>query len=387
MSTEIKKIYEEKKKRVMTTCNLEEPDYVPVLSQMNAMAIGYAGYTAREVLADRDKEREAYKKALTDFYCDTVVGFGVNYPYDSFLDAGTQTYLISENGYTFQHKESSSMTFEEYDEFFADPIAFFANKIGYRKINGLQKPYPENYKTLELLYGALDAHKKNSAYNKSEFVPNEVGVPLLAKNAAAHPLDNFFDFIRGFKNTLADIRRHPDLILRAIEVLTPYYKGTIPSKPVSEAFPYIRNTAHIPTFLSPKQFEKFYLPYVKWAVEQCHAMGTKYLFFCEGSWKNFFPFFEDLPKGSIVAALESDDVAEMKKEFGHFVTIAGGYTQSLLKYGTKQECIDCAKRVIDACAPGGGYLFTGDKSFLTCEDINVENYAAITEFAHEYGRY
>lgn len=379
-------LYEERRKRVETACNLQEPDRVPILSQVNVMAIGYAGHTLEEVLNDRDLERECYKKALTDFYCDTVVGFGVNYPYHIFMEEGTHTYQVAENGYTVQHKESSSMTFEEYDELFRDPARFFADKIAYRKIDGLQKAYPESYQTLETLYKALDAHKKNNAFNRN-FAKTELGLPLLARNAAAHPLDNFFDFIRGFKNTLVDIRRHPDLVMRAIEVLTPFYESTIPSEKCAEEFPYVRNTAHIPTFLSPRQFEKFYWPYVKWAANRCHEMGTKYMIFCEGTWEPYFELFADLPKGSVVAVLESDDVVRIKKKYGHFMTIAGGYTQALLKYGTKEECIDRAKYVIDECAPGGGYLFTGDKSFIAAEDINYENYRAITEFAHEYGKH
>ena len=388
MEKDIKKIFEERKKRVMTACDLKEPDIVPILSQVNAFAIGYSGHTAEEIFDDKDLERECYAKALTDFYCDTVMNFGMNYPYKAFIEAGTSAYFISENGYTIQHKEASSMTHEEYDELFEDPVKFFADKIAFRKISGLQEPYPKNYQHLENLYKALDAHKANNSYNK-KYVQDVLGLPLMNRGSAAHPLDNFFDFIRGFQGTLTDMRRHPEKVLKAIEVLTPYYVGTLPDpeKPFDNPFPYARNTAHIPTFLSPKQFETFYWPYLKWAIERAHAAGTKYIIFCEGTWENHFPLFEQVPKGSVIAVLESDDAVRMKKLYGNHMTIGGGYTQAVLKYGTKQECIDCAKRAIDECAPGGGYIFTGDKSFLTLEDINVDNYRAITEFAHEYGKY
>ncbi len=382
---EISKIYEEKKTRVITTCNLKEPDRVPVLSQVNAFAIGYCGRTANEIYDDPMIERECYTKALTDFYCDTVMGFGMNYPYKTFIEVGSQTYFISENGYTVQHRESSHMSFEEYDEFFADPVAYFANKVAYRKVTGLTETYPDNYNNLDKLFKAMDKHKANSAAN-NKYVREELGLPLMAKGSAAHPLDNFFDFIRGFKGTVADMRRYPDKVLKAIEILTPFLESTIPEKADNE-FPYLRNTAHIPTFLSLPQFEKFYWPYLKWAVNRAHNAGTKYIIFCEGTWGHLFPLFEQLPKGSVIAVLESDDVIKMKKQFGSFMTIAGGYTQGLLKYGTKQECLDCAKRAIDECAPGGGYIFTGDKSFLTVEDINIDNYREITQFAHEYGKY
>ncbi|MFZ7133245.1 MAG: uroporphyrinogen decarboxylase family protein [Eubacteriales bacterium] len=381
----VQQMYEEKKRRVVTTCNLREPDRVPILSQVNAFAIGYCGHTASEIFDNPLIERECYSKALTDFYCDTVMGFGMNYPYKSFIEVGSDTYFVSDNGYTIQHRESSNMNSEEYEELLQNPIAYIANKIAHRKISGLREAYPKNYKNIEKLFDAMDQHKRKSAANK-KFVKEELGLPLMAKGSAAHPLDNFFDFIRGFKGTLADMRRRPEEVLKAIDVLTPFFESTIPDK-ANEEFPYIRNTAHIPTFLSPEMFKKFYWPYLKSAILKAHQAGTKYIIFCEGTWEQHFPLFEELPQGSVIAVLESDDVIKIKKRYGSLMTIAGGYTQGLLRYGTKQDCIDCAKRVIDACAPGGGFIFTGDKTFLTVEDINIDNYKAITEFAHEYGKY
>jgi len=46
---------------------------------------------------------------------------------------------------------------------------------------------------------------------------------------------------------------------------------------------------------------------------------------------------------------------------------------------------DDIKRVIDTCAPGGGFIFSADKGFLTPGDVNptlIECY----NFAHEYSK-
>ncbi len=43
--------------------------------------------------------------------------------------------------------------------------------------------------------------------------------------------------------------------------------------------------------------------------------------------------------------------------------------------------------MIDACAPGGGFILSADKAFLSPNDAKPENLAAVTEFALEYGVY
>lgn len=53
---------------------------------------------------------------------------------------------------------------------------------------------------------------------------------------------------------------------------------------------------------------------------------------------------------------------------------------------SRQENIDFAKRVIDHCAPGGGFLFTTDKAWNSPDDI-TQNLVDVYNFAHEYGVY
>ena len=59
----------------------------------------------------------------------------------------------------------------------------------------------------------------------------------------------------------------------------------------------------------------------------------------------------------------------------------------MLKYSSKKECIDHVKKTYDACEPGGGFLFCTDKAILSTDDINVDTYRAVNEFAHKYGEY
>ncbi len=382
---QIKKLFDERTARFITASNLQEPDYVPILSQINAYAIGYAGHTTWEVFEDYDLERECYTKANTDFYFDGILMFGLNHPFKAYFDIGSPTYMVAENGVTIQHKESSTMQTDEYDEFIADPIKFIANKVGGRKIQGLNADYPQSYQALEKLLGKISEFKGNGAYNK-KYVQEELGFPIISSRSAPNPCDNFFDFIRGFTGTLTDMRRDISKVEKAVAALTPYYEKSIPSAQEPQ-FPWLLSTAHIAPFLSKKQFERLYWPYMKRCVEAAYNCGTKYICFMEGVWKQHYDLFDELPKGAYIAALESDDIFEFKKRFGDRITIAGGMPQGMLKYSSVQDCIDYTKKVYDACAPGGGFIFTLDKAIVDPEDVNAETFRAVNEFAHEYGKY
>ncbi|MFZ7132512.1 MAG: uroporphyrinogen decarboxylase family protein [Eubacteriales bacterium] len=381
----LKKTLEERKTRFITTSNLQEPDRVPILSQINAYAIGFCNKTAWDVFEDPDLERECYRKANEAFYFDGLSIFGLNHPFKSYFDVGSETYLVSENGVTIQHKESSHMDADEYDEFIADPIPFIANKTAARKIPAFDKDYPENYEALKKLFNSIKDFKQNGAENR-KYVLEEMGIPIISSRSAPHPLDNFFDFIRGFNGTLIDIRRHPDKVEKAIEVLTPYYEKSIPSSK-EDAFPWLFSTCHIPTFLSKSQFERLYWPYMRRCLMAANDAQTKYMALLEGTWEQHFDLFEDIPKGAFIACIENDDIIKAKKRFGDRMTLAGGMPMSMLKYTSKQECIDYVKRIFDACAPGGGFIFTTSIPPLTTEDLNVDTYRAVNEFAHEYGKY
>ena len=63
------------------------------------------------------------------------------------------------------------------------------------------------------------------------------------------------------------------------------------------------------------------------------------------------------------------------------------YPSTILREGTKQQCIDKAKEYLDILMPGGNYIFSPQKSPLRKNDINVENVQAVIACVREYGVY
>ena len=51
--------------------------------------------------------------------------------------------------------------------------------------------------------------------------------------------------------------------------------------------------------------------------------------------------------------------------------------------GTKEQCIDKAKELLDILAPGGRYWFDFDKGALTPNSVNIENLKAVLAYVHE----
>lgn len=380
-------IFEDKKKQFLVASQHQEPDRVPILSMINNFAISNAGRKTQECFDDLSLERECWGKALEDYYFDGIYSFGTNMPFKAYIQIlESETYCISANEITVQHMPSTHMTEDEYDELISDPVKYLCNKVGYRKAKALHKPYPENYKALEEAFDYSDKHTANVGANR-KYVMEDMGMPIITQGNMSHPMDMFFDYVRGFRETLGDLRRRPQMVKDALKALEPFYSGSLPKPNTREAYPFIFNTCHIPTFLNKKQFEEFYFPYYSRMANAAYEAGTKMMSFCEGNWTQHYDCLNSLPSGVLVDLMESDNIYNAKKLIGANVTIAGGMPLALLKGNTIEECKDYAKKLVDEIAPGGGYFFSVDKTLIGPADCKPENLKEVNAFVHEYGKY
>lgn len=65
--------------------------------------------------------------------------------------------------------------------------------------------------------------------------------------------------------------------------------------------------------------------------------------------------------------------------------ICGGFNDKLLVSGTPEQVKDEVKRVLDICAPGGGYMF--DVNATIDSDVKPENMEAMFDTVKTYGKY
>lgn len=381
------KKYQERLDRFRITAEHNEPDHVPVLHVAETWNLSYAGVKATDVEDNAQLEFESFCKPLEKIYCDGVTTSCLTREVNMYNQLGGGAYFYSEDGVTIQHKEYVFMKDSEYGAFTASPMDFSVNTIFGRKYPELTKNYPENLNALkkslqayiqyiERLIGSAQYHKENH------------GMPVLVGGVGQAPFDIIMDYYRGFKGIMTDLRRRPEEIIEAAESMVPLILSSImQGKPSLESYPMVFFPLHAPTFLSAKQFEKLYWPTFRSVLYQVAEKGGKALIALEGDWSHLYEFVNDFPKDFAVTLIEKDDIVEAKKKIGDTVTLAGGIGLGMLRSAKKEECIDHVKRVIDTCAPGGGFIFTTDKSLLAPGDVNIETYSDITNFVHEYGKY
>lgn len=142
---------------------------------------------------------------------------------------------------------------------------------------------------------------------------------------------------------------------------------------------------------SPRNFRKFDLPFIQQAAQLCREAGVySHLHVCGRSRKvvemvaeetdvDVMEPLEEPPGGDV-------DIAEIKRKYGYKLCLKGNInTFDFMLNATPAQVEEKAKRLIDTCAPGGGFvLSTGDQCGRDTPDAN---FFKLVEVAKTYGRY
>jgi uroporphyrinogen-III decarboxylase len=139
-------------------------------------------------------------------------------------------------------------------------------------------------------------------------------------------------------------------------------------------------------FLREKDFSKFYWPTFKRLVDGLYENGQPSLLFVEHDWMRFLDSLYELPENTRMM-FEYGDPKTVKEKLGDKHILTGFYPTGLLKTGTKEQCIDKAKEILDIMAPGGKYYFSFDKVIITKDSVNIDNLQAVLQYVSENGKY
>jgi uroporphyrinogen decarboxylase len=138
------------------------------------------------------------------------------------------------------------------------------------------------------------------------------------------------------------------------------------------------------TMLSVKQLRKYVFPWQKKVVAAVHAAGKPFLLHSCG---NLERIMDDLIDDVGIDAKHSYEdvimpVAEVKKRWGQRLAILGGVDVDYLCRHTPEEIREYTLRILEACAPGGGYAAgTGN---TVANYVPVENYLAMLRAVEEF---
>jgi uroporphyrinogen-III decarboxylase len=412
-SPEAEKAYKERVMRFIKVIKLEEPDRVPVILHSGFYPAHYAGGTLKKVMYDYDELRRAWLKFLNEFDMDTYIGPNLVFP-GKVLD--TIDYKLHywpghglpDNISTYQYIEGEYMKPEEYDDLIRNPAdfmlrTFLPRSVGafaaFRKLAPItpfvgipvffitQFGDPEVRAAVQtLLDAALEGMKWEAAVKDINQAIQEAGVPIIRGSMSSAPFDLIGDTLRGTKGIMLDMYRRPEKLQEAMERIIPIaidsaIRGTDVSGCPVVFMPLHKGPAG---FMSGKQFETFYWPTLRRVMMGLIEEGLVPFPFAEGDYMPRLEIIKDVPKGKVIWYFEAMDMAKAKKVLGNRACIVGNLPASILCTGTPREVKEGCRRLIEICAPGGGYILTGAANINEC---NPQNLRAMMEAAKEYGVY
>lgn len=341
-------------------------------------AIQYAGKDMAEAQWDTSHLEDTFDRVCQDFYSDILPVNAFRFP-SYYQILGARNFVMGSSGF-IQHPEIEGMLQEDYDYFIAAPYDCIVEKILPRIYTKLDtEPHTKAIIMAKAFKAFYD--EMNNALDVYGRLIEKYGygqVNLFAGFTEA-PLDFVADQLRGFKGISTDIRRIPDKVEAAAEAATPLMiKKGLPSVPPSR-YQAVFIPLHMAPFMRNSDFERFYWPTFKKLVEALAEAGYPSNLFVEEDWMRFLDYLYELPEGTVMR-FEYGDPKLVKEKLGDKHIISGFYPLSLLKSGTKQQCIDKAKELIDILAPGGRYFFDFDKAPVTLDSVNVENTLAVLDY-------
>lgn len=341
---------------------------------------------------DFDQFKTAVSAICQKAYSDScpVAGAGNSTRLPGFYQLlGSSNFVMGANGY-MQHPEGRSMEANEYETLIADPLAFLLERAIPRLYGRLDPKEPMRM-LRDFLLAKTDRDRAAATIGAAlrEVIQENgyyTGAPAGSAGFVAAPYDFLADQLRGFTQISMDIRRDRQKVKEACEALYPLmFALGLPA--VVSPRGLISCPLHMPPFMREKDFVEIWLPTFRRLCQEYAALGIRINAFCEADWTRYLDIIASEFPAGIQLRFEKGDPRLIKEKLGKKFLLGGMYPLSLLKYGTREQCVDKAKELLDIMMPGGGYVFGFDKMALMMGDIDFDNLNAVAEYVRDNARY
>lgn len=419
MTPENQKKLDEKARRIQDAVALKEADRVPVNVSGGEFAVMEAGYTVAECIYDAtlQKAGDALKKFLLKYDPDMgqgPVGYAGEGPIMELFDptfmmwSGMPGNKMPDNSIQ-QFIEFPILLNEDFEQFFSDRTGWIMKKSmpsianllrpmadidlplshrGLRQVCGTFSQ-PAVKDMLEKLWKADGMYRDVAA--RARVIAREtveLGYPALSGGKAVVPFDEYSDTLRGTMLSLTDLYDNTEYMERYIYELFPQVIDGIKKLNTdgSRDGKIVHMMLHkgMDGFMSNEYYEKYYWKHLQEIIQTIADCGMIANVFAEGRYSSRLDFLKEVPKGKVIYAFEQTPMELAKKKLGGVACITGGFPNAILDFGTVQQTIDETKKIIDICAPGGGYIFRTNASL---SNAKVENVEAMFSTIREYGKY
>jgi uroporphyrinogen-III decarboxylase len=408
------KLYKERTTRFIKAIKLEEPDRVPCMLPSGFFPAYYAGYTLKDVMYDYEKLKKAYLKFIADFDMDTYTGPSLVFPGKVLEMTDHRLHKwpghgLPDKASIYQYVEKDYMKADEYTALLGNPADFWWRFLLPRVVGAFESfrklpPMSGMMGVPLMFYAAVAAPDIEAGFKtmieagkevrKWQKVIGEVNLASLAAGIpnlrgggmGGAPFDNIADMLRGTQGMVMDMYRQPERLHEAMEPIVPNtIKGAVAVADATGC-PLCFMPLHKgdESFMSPKQFETFYWPTYRRVLMGMIEEGLVPYPFAEGRYGARLDVIKEMPRSSVLWSFEDIDMARAKKVLGGVACIAGNVPASVLYTKTPQEVKENCRKLIETCAPGGGYILTGAAGM---NEGNPDNLRAMMEAVKEYGVY
>lgn len=410
--------YALKNKRLDDAIHMEKPDMVPLAPMDETFGIAYAGHTMAEGMYNYKVFADAQRKLMDDFDLDICTGpasyyAGYGPAFDEMglkmLQWAGQKGSVCTDMSTHQYVEKSYMGEDDYPALLADmsgymmskilpqvmscaaPLAnvSFAGMFGIGAVMGtMQFADPNIAEAFTRLHKAgstiLQVNMENAAFEESVI---EAGYPLMSKGATCTAFDLFSDCLRGTLGISEDMIVQPEMVEAAVNI---FHHASVQMALSSAAmgkgkFVMIPLHKGIDMFMNDTHYGRFYWPTLKLLVEAVVNAGYTPYIITEGKYYSRLKYLEQLPAHKCVIAFTNMDMKIVKESVGKYQCITGGFNEHILQTGTPEQVKDEVKRILDICAPDGGYIFAVDRTLDYM--ARPENVEAMCDAVRIYGKY
>ena len=394
----------------------KKPDRVPVFPLGTFMFTHLYGVTPKECLYDYPKLTATFRRFLEDYKPDyygspAFIGSGKIY---EILDtkfyrwSGKNLDDNAKSGY--QYVEEEYMKADEYEALIEDPTDFWLrtylprifgalaplSNIGSFPhiweivgVSGAMIPFgipPVQDALKALIEAGTEAMGWIQQITGFEMEAKGMGFPTPMGGATKAPFDIFSDTLRGTRGLMMDMFKQPDMVIKAMERITPIYikQGVGMATMAQNPMVFIPLHKGADGFMSDKQFTKFYWPTLKAVILGLVEEGCMPLLFAEGSYNSRLKYLRELPKGSSFWIFDRTNMTKAKKLLRNRLCIGGNVPAGLILSGTAEEVKAYCKNLIDVVGKGGGYVMANGTAM---DEGKPDTIHAMIDFTKEYGVY
>ncbi len=412
VSKEAENNYKARALRLVKAARMEEPDRVPLIIPSGWLPAYNAGVTLKEVMYDPELMKRVWLKFVDEYENDVFDGtLGFQGKINDILENKTQKWPghgLPDNAHSYQYIEGIYMQADEYDLFMKDPFDFQLRRL-LPRTTGIFEPFADvpsfsSYQGLpqrlmamcldprfqKLFKAFQDISKYLPAWNKAMEETTRAaqsrGFPMFRGGGSGAPFDVFADYLRGTHGIVMDMYRQPEKIHEAMEFVLPRMISDAVAMCDSADCPVVMMPLHKgdDTFMSDKQFETFYWPTLQRVLLGLIEEGLMPFPIVEGSFNRRLEYISDMPKSGVIWWFDQTNMANAKKTVGKVACIAGNVPVTLAYTGTPKEMKEYCRKLIETCAPGGGYILNGGSQF---DMAKPENIHAMMDAVKEYGVY